>query len=131
MSTGGEITRDEIIKMAQEAGAEEHYVNETDDIPWSIEFSLHNLEAFAAIVEKHSIKSEPPAFTTELTKAILAAGAELGEVHDFLFEGYDRPCETDSFVKVLEKHLEPLISPDYRATQIAILEAQLAALKTQ
>lgn len=44
------MTRDEIIRMAREAGAHEHYVNQADEIPWSVEFSLTNLEAFAALV---------------------------------------------------------------------------------
>ncbi len=38
------------IRMAREADADEHYVSEADDMPWSVEFSLTNLEAFAALV---------------------------------------------------------------------------------
>ena len=44
------MNREDIIRMAREADADEHYVSEADDMPWSVEFSLTNLEAFAALV---------------------------------------------------------------------------------
>ena len=44
------MTHDDIIRMAREVDADEHYVSETDDIPWSFEFSLTKLEEFAALV---------------------------------------------------------------------------------
>jgi hypothetical protein len=67
---------------------------------------------------------------TELRTAILAAGAELGDFHQWLFEdGADAPEETSCFVEVLEKHLAPLLDPNFKARRIAILEAELAALR--
>lgn len=67
---------------------------------------------------------------SELRSAILAAGAELGDAHQWLFEdGADIPDEASSFVTVLEKHLAPLLDPHYKARRIAMLEAEIAALK--
>lgn len=66
---------------------------------------------------------------TELRSAILAAGAELGDVHQWLFEdGADAPGEASCFVEVLERHLAPLLDPNYKARRIAMLEAEIAAL---
>lgn len=50
------MTRDDIIRMAREAGADEHYVSDADDIPWSVEFSLTNLETFISLVEQNLIQ---------------------------------------------------------------------------
>lgn len=67
---------------------------------------------------------------SELRSAILAAGAELGDVHQWLFEdGADVPDEASCFVTVLEKHLAPLLDPNHKARRIAMLEAEIAALQ--
>ena len=51
-------------------------------------------------------------------------------MHQWLFEdGADVPDEASCFVTVLEKHLAPLLDPHYKARRIAMLEAEIAALK--
>jgi hypothetical protein len=62
--------------------------------------------------------------------AIMAAGAELGDVHQWMFEdGAGAPEENSCFVEVLEKHLQPLLDPNYKQRRIAVLEAELAMLR--
>lgn len=56
------MNREEILRMAREAGAHEHYVSEADDMPWSVEFSLTNLEAFAALVAAQERKATNNAY---------------------------------------------------------------------
>lgn len=53
------MNREKIIRMAQEAGAMEHFVHESDEIPFALEFSLTNLEHFANAIIKECIDIVP------------------------------------------------------------------------
>ena len=65
-----------------------------------------------------------------LMKAIMAAGKELGNEHEWMFDGgTDKPGMEDCFVRVLIKHVSPLISPEFKAARIAALRAEADMLE--
>lgn len=66
-----------------------------------------------------------------LTEAILSAGRELGEVHNWSFEddGSMEPSFECPYTQVLLKHITPLMHPEFRLARIAALKAEIAALE--
>lgn len=69
-----------------------------------------------------------------LTKALLQAGEELAKDHNWCFdEGIPGtlPTADDAFIKVVTKHVAPLLNTEeWRASRIAALRAELAALES-
>ena len=67
-----------------------------------------------------------------LTAAIMAAGEELGRVHQWqLDDGESTPSEDGTFLQVLRKHLEPLLDPSHKQRRIAVLRAELKILEAK